>query len=135
VAFDRLVRIGRRTEGDLVARPSRFVQLAPQDFHEVPLDQDDRGELVVRVHLELHVVPPREAVMAAVRTAAIGIQRPLERHSLHAVQGRPADDLLIARFVGSPLGLGQGGGSAGPHPVGDLPRRRVVPAEIKEERV
>ena len=53
-----------------------------QHVDEVPLDQNHRRELVVRVHLELHVIAAGEAVVAAVRAAAVGVERPLERHAL-----------------------------------------------------
>ena len=53
-----------------------------QHLDEVRLHEDDRRELVVRAQLELRVVAARVAVVAAVRAAAIRIQRPLERHPL-----------------------------------------------------
>jgi hypothetical protein len=68
---------------DVLARPRRAIQLAREHADDVLLDEDDRRELVARVHLELRVIAAREAVVAAVRAAAIRVQRPLERHPLH----------------------------------------------------
>ena len=82
VPFDRLIRIGRRAEGDVLARPRRPIELAREHLDEVALHENHRRELVVGVHLELHVVAAREAVVAAVRAAAIRIERPVERHAL-----------------------------------------------------
>src|SRR5262245_3679922 len=105
----------------------------PQHLDKILLDQDDRRELVVRVHFELHVVPPCEAVVATVRASAIGVQGPVERHALDPVEGRSTDDLLVSRLVGATLGLRQGGSPASFDAVRDLPRRRPSWPEIKEE--
>ena len=105
VALDRLVAVGRGADDDVVARPRRLVQLGAEHFDEVRLHEDDRRELVVRAELELRVVAARVAVVAAVRAAAIRIQRPLERHPLDAVQRGAAADFLVSwrrRRGGSP---------------------------------
>ena len=83
-----------------------------EHLDEVVLHENHRRELVVGVHLELRVIAAREAVVAAVRAAAIGVERPVERHPLDAVQRRTAGHFLIARLVGAALGLGQRGGAA-----------------------
>ena len=124
VPFDRLIAVGGGADRD-VARRSRTAASSSRVEHvdEVLLDEDDRRELVVGVHLELGVVAARVAVVAAVRAAAIGIEGPLERHPLDAVQRRAAGDLLIARLIGPPLRLGQRGGAAVLHRLGDVARR------------
>jgi hypothetical protein len=71
VPFDRLIRIGGGAERHEFARPRRPIELARQHVHEVLLHQDHRRELIVGIHLELHVIAAREAVVAAVRAAAI----------------------------------------------------------------
>ena len=48
VPFDRLIRIGRGAERDLLARPRRPIELAREHLDEVLLHEDDRRELVVR---------------------------------------------------------------------------------------
>ena len=107
MTFNRLVGIGGGAEGHLLARPGRAIQLALQNLDEVSFHQNDRRELVVGVHLELHVVAPRETVMTAVRAAAVGIQRPVERHPLDTIESGTARDFLIPRLVGAPLRFGQ----------------------------
>ena len=55
------------------------------------------------------VVAAREAVVAAVRAAAVGVERPVEeRHALDAVQRGAAGDFLVAGLVGAELRFGQG---------------------------
>ena len=49
---------------------------------------------------------------AAVGAAAIGVERPLERHPLDAVQRRAAAHLLVARGIGAADGVGQRFGAA-----------------------
>jgi hypothetical protein len=73
--------------------------------------------------------------MAAVRAAAIRIQRPAEGHSLDAVQRRSADDLLIARLIGPGFGLGQRCGSTVFHEVRDLAGSRLPRSEIEQKRM
>ena len=133
VPFDRLVRIGGRAERDVLARPRRSVELARQHVDEVRLHQDDRRELVVGVHLELHVIAAREAVMAAVRAPAVRIERPLERHPFDAVQRRPAGDFLIPCVVGTTFRLGQRRGPAFLDAISDLPRGRIPSANIEKD--
>jgi hypothetical protein len=108
VAFDWLVRIRRSADRHLLADPRVMVELIFQDLDQVRLHEDDRRELVPWPELELRLVAPGETVVAGVRTAAIGVQRPVEGHPLHAVQGRPAGDLLVASRVRSELGLVEG---------------------------
>ena len=99
------------------------------------LDENHRRELVVGVHLELHVIAAGEAVVAAVRAAAVRIQRPVERHALDAVQRRAAGDFLIAGLVGARFRLGERGGAAVLSRVSAI--RRVVGlegAEVEQER-
>ena len=119
VPFDRLIRIGRGADRDLLPCPRRPIQLAPEHVDDVVLDENDRRELVVGVHLELHVIAPGETVMTAVRAAAIRVQRPAERHALDAVQRRPAGDFLIAGLVGARFGFSERGGAAAFHGVRD----------------
>ena len=80
------------------------------------------------------VIAARVAVVAAVRAAAVGVERPVERHALHAVQRRTAGDFLIARLVGAPLGLGQRVAAAGLDGVRDVACRGFGGAEIEEQR-
>src|SRR5687768_17841792 len=47
---------------------------------EVDLHEDYVGERIAAVELEMRVVPPREAVMTAVRAASVGIEAPLHIH-------------------------------------------------------
>ena len=68
---------------------------------EVGLHENHRRELIVSAELELRVIPARVAVVAAVGAAAIRVQRPLERHALHAIQGRAARDFLIRGGIGA----------------------------------
>ncbi len=119
VSFDRLIWVGRRAERDLLARPRRPIELALQHVDEVPLDENDRRELVVGVHLELGVIAAGEAVVAGVRAAAVRVERPVERHPLDRVQGRSTVHFLVGRFIGPSLGLGQRGGPALPDELSD----------------
>ena len=45
-------------------------------LNEVAFHENHRREIVVGVHFELDVIPAREAVVAAVRAAAIRVQAP-----------------------------------------------------------
>ena len=47
------------------------------------------------------------------RTSAVGVQRPGERHPLARVERRAATDLLVARGIGAADGVGQGVGATG----------------------
>ena len=133
--FDRLVRIRRGADRDELARPRRPIELAAQHVHHVALDENDGGELVVRVHLELHVVPAREAVVAAVGAAAIRVERPVEWHPAHRIERGTAGHLLIPCRVGAPLGLGERGGTAAFDDVGDVARAGLSGSEIDEQRI
>jgi hypothetical protein len=135
MAFDRLVRIGRRAKGDELARPRRPIELPAQHVHHVALDENDRRELVVGVHLELHVIPAREAVMATVGAAAVRVECPVERHPAHGIERGPAGHLLISRLVGTPVGFGERGGAAAFDDVRDVPGAQVFGSEINEQRI
>lgn len=86
-ALDRLVRVCGRAERRHLTGPRRLVQLSREDLDEVDFDEDDGGELIVGVQLELRLVPAGETVVAPVRAAPVGVERPAERHSLDRVQG------------------------------------------------
>ena len=72
--------------------------------------------------------------MAPVRAAAVGIERPLERHPLDPVQRRPAAHLLVLRRVGAQRRLVERVRAAFPYEVGDLASRGFRFAEIEEKR-
>ena len=116
VALDRLVGIGGGSDGDRVTRPGRLVELPAEYLDQIHLHEDQRRELVVRAELELRLITASEAVVAAVRAAAVRVQRPVERHALHRVQRRAAGDFLIARRVGAALRLVERGGAAASSP-------------------
>jgi hypothetical protein len=73
-----------------------------------------------------------EAVVAGVRAAAVRIQRPLERHSLDAVERGAAADFLISSCVSAPLCLGQGGGASLLDHARDVARREQPRPEIEQ---
>src|SRR6188768_4070425 len=89
-----------------------MIELAPQDFDQVRLDEDHRRELIVRTELELRLISAREAVVTGMRAAAVGIQSPVEGHALHLVDCGTAGDLLIARGIRPQPGLVEGGRSS-----------------------
>ncbi len=130
-ALDRLVRIGGGAERDLLAPPGRAMQLVAQPRHEVGLDEDQRRELIVGVELELRLVAAREAVVTAVGAAAIGVERPLERHSADPVEGRTAADFTIRRLVGA-AGAADRFNAAGLDQAGDVSGGGE--GEVREER-
>ena len=107
------------------------IQLPLEDLHEVALHENHRRELVVGVHLELHVISTREAIVAAVCAAPIGIEGPVEWHALNAIERRPAGDFLIARLVGASLGFGQRLDATFLDQSGDLARGRLAGAEVE----
>ena len=133
-AFDRLIGIGGGAERDLLAGPRRPGQLAPQHRDEVRLHEDDRGEVVAGAELELVLVAPGEAVVAAVGAAAVRVQRPAERHALDAVQRRAAMDLLVGGVVGALHRVGQRRDAAVLHQGGDVARGRTGVAEVEQRR-
>ena len=100
VPLDRLVRIGRGAQRDRLAGPRRARELPREDLREVRLHEHDAREVVAGPQLELRLVPAGVAVVAGVRAAPVRVERPREGHALHAVEGRPAGDLLIAHVVG-----------------------------------
>ncbi len=134
VAFNRLIGIGRRSDGNRLVPPGRTIQFPPQYFGDVSLDQNDRGELVAGIHLELNVIAAGEAIVAAMGAASIRVQRPVERHTLYRVQGGTAADLLILSVVRASVGLGQRGGTAGLDDVGDVAGAGRGSTEIAKER-
>jgi glucose 1-dehydrogenase len=88
-----LVRISRRPHRDRVAGPARRRELAPEHLDHVRLHDDLRGEVLADAEVEVAVERPREAVVARVRAAAVGVDRPAERHASgvgHPVQRRLA---------------------------------------------
>src|SRR5688572_14781484 len=107
-AFDWLIRVSRGAEADRLLRPRRLVELAAQHLDEVGLDENHRRELVVRIELEVRLVLPREAVVAAVRAAAIRVERPLhERHALAPIERGLAADFLVGGGIAAAAGVGQ----------------------------
>ena len=79
------------------------------------------------------VIAAREAVVAAVRAAAIGVERPVENGMpLTAVQRGPAGHFLIAGLVGAAVGAGQGGGAAGLDGQRDVACGGFAAAEVEQ---
>ncbi len=132
MTFDRLIRVGGGADRNLLARPCGTIQLAHQDLDDVVLDENHRGELVARVHFELHVITAGEAVMTAVRAAPVRVEGPVERHAFDAVERGAAGDLLIARLIGARFRLGERGGSALLHEFCDSPGGGPGRAQIKQ---
>ena len=132
VAFNRLVRVGRGAERDLLSLPRRSIELATEHLREVGLDENDRRKFVARVHLELGVIAPGETVVTAVGAATIGIERPPERHAFDAVQRRSAPHLLIARGIGATFRLGQCRRSALADEIGHVSGGRLA-SQVEEE--
>ena len=83
-----------------VGKTTIAAKLARQDLGQIALDEDDRRELVADAELEMPLVLARIAVLAPVRAAPVGIERPAERHAGGARERRTDGDLLIARLVG-----------------------------------
>ena len=79
-ALRALVGVGGGPHGDVLSLPARRRQLAPQDVGRVHLHDDLRLEVAAGVHVEIGVGRPGEAVDARVRAAAVGVDRPVERH-------------------------------------------------------
>src|SRR5262249_37618962 len=94
-ALGRLVRIGGRSDGDVVLLPAAPGELAPEHVGDVDLHANGAAVLVAR----RAVGPPLEGAdvteRAAVRAAHVRVERPLERHALDAVQRRLAGLLAV----------------------------------------
>ena len=77
-----------RTGLPIVSLYGKKKKPAPEDLDEVRLDENHRRELIAGIEFEVGLVLAREAVLAAMRAAAVGIERPLhERHALAAIEG------------------------------------------------
>ena len=87
--------------------------------------------LVACAELELRLISPRVTVVAAVRAAAVRIQRPLERHSLHGIERGSAGDFLVAGRVRPANSPRQGIRAACLHQFGDLPGRGLRLTEVE----
>ncbi len=120
------------------ARPARASRTASRARGAAPpgsyLDEDDRRELVVRPERELRLIPAREAVVAGVRAAPVGIERPLEGHTFDRVQRRAAGHFLIAGVVGASLRLIQPVGAVADDCQGDGAGRGRRGWRIEEAR-
>ncbi len=134
MAFDRLVTVGRGADCDVLAGPRGPRQFTFEHLDEVLLYQNHRREFVVGVHLELAVIAPRIAIMATVRAAAIGVERPVERHSFHAVERRTAGHFLIGRLIGASFCFGERFGAAALYGIRDIAdgRLRSTRFEVEE---
>jgi hypothetical protein len=133
MSFDRLIGIGRRADGDLLADPRRSVQLAAKHVDQVDLHEDDGREVVVRAELELRLVPPREAVVAGVRAPAIRVQRPAERHALDRIERRSACHFLVAGLIGAALRFVERGVAVLANLEGDGPSGGRPFSQIEDE--
>ena len=78
LALDRLVGIGVGPHGDDVGAVFRRSEFGRQQLRGIGLEQDPGFEIEAGREAEIGVRRPREAVDAAVLTAAIGIDRPVE---------------------------------------------------------
>ena len=105
-----------------------------QHFGEVRLHEDHRREVIAGSELELRLIPAREAVVAAVRAAAIRVERPVEGHALDGIERGPAGHFLVARGVRAPLRLVEGRVLASvTDPERQRPRRGGLPSKVEEE--
>ena len=86
-------------------------------------------------HVELRVIAAGEAVVAAMGAAAIGVERPIERHPADRIQGRATGDFLIARAVGARVEADERVGPAEFDRAGHLTRRWRSRREIEQERL
>ena len=96
-ALGPLVGIGVRAERDGLAAPRRPGDLTGQHLGDVDLDHDLGVEVGPGVQVEVGVRLPGEAVDAPVRAAAVGVDRPAERHVRrggHVVQRRARQHLV-----------------------------------------
>src|SRR5262245_42571164 len=132
-SFDRLVTVRGGAECRQFTFPRWLRELLPEHRDEVRLHQNDRRELIVCAELELPVIAPGIAVVAAVRASTVRIQCPGEGHPLHRVERRTAHDLLITSRIRSRHGVGERFGAAGFDGVRDLSRGGLGPAEIEQQ--
>src|SRR5688572_20952331 len=136
VAFYRLVDVGGRSHRDVLALPRRPIELFPEYVDEIPLHENDGRKGVAAVELELHVIAPREAIVAAVRAAAIWVERPVERHAFHRVQRGSTGNLLVLGAVRPMRGIRQSVNWAVLlYLIGDVTGGGLLRREIKEERI
>src|SRR5947207_10677322 len=91
--------------------------------------------MIVEAKLELRLIAAGEAVMTAVRAAAIWVQRPVERHPFHGVQRGPAGNLLVSRSVGSTLCLIERRFAPGANVERQRPRGRRPLSEVEYQRL
>jgi hypothetical protein len=89
-AFARLVRIGGGADDDVLTVPGPTCELAPEDLPDVDLDADRAAVAVVRGAVGAGFERADIAKRAPVRTAHVGVERPLERHAANAIERRAA---------------------------------------------
>ena len=98
-ALGPLVRVGVRAERHVLTAPGRPGELPAQHLGHVDLHDDLAVEVGAGVELEPGVRSTGEAVDAGVRAAAVGIDRPAERHGRgrrHLVERAPRGHLVEA---------------------------------------
>src|SRR5713226_5592722 len=100
-ALCRLIWIGRRTDDDGLFLPGPPRQLAAQHLRHVGLDADGPAVAVVVRAIGAQLVSADVAERAPVLAADIRVERPVEAHALHGVQGGLALDLVVVD-VGPP---------------------------------
>ena len=88
--LDGLIWIGRSAERHQLARPRRAIELTPQHLDQVAFHENHGREVIVRIHFELDVIAPGEAVVTPVRASAIRVEGPMEGHALHTIERRAA---------------------------------------------
>ena len=85
-ALGRLVRIGRGADRDAFAAPARRASSRAEHLGDVHLDADRRAVAVVGRAVGALLERPHVTERAAVHAAHVRVERPGERHPLHAVQ-------------------------------------------------
>ena len=96
--FDGLVRIGGRTEGDVLALERLPAQLLSQYVQQVGLDEQPCAEVLLCALVGNDPVLHREAEAALVDTTPVRVERPLEvGHALHPIDRRFAGNLDVLR--------------------------------------
>ncbi len=95
-AFDRLVGIGIDPQRDRLRYVARFGQLAAQHLGGIDLGEELGLEVQPRRQVQIGVRGPREAIRAAMFTAAVGIDRLAETHVRRAVAADDAARALLA---------------------------------------
>ena len=98
--FGRLIRIGRRADGDRLAA-LHLAQVPAQQPGRLLLDVDFALEVEPVAHLHVFVGVARVAVLAGEFAATVGIDGPLERHarSTAAVEQRACFEGEILHVV------------------------------------